>query len=194
MLWLTSGVTIWNHVCMLVAQIWTHVMISMFIYMIHQNVLWNNQRNLMHLMAILYLHYKSSAVAEMGDSWPQKTWAENWGAVPLFGGAAGPLLTQCRLHRALLLYQVASWSIQPFGHNRHGPKIEGGCAPFRGIWVPSNTISSGPRPTTVPSSILMHPAIWPQSLQSPSSIPPITNLFWLALASVYTLSLLSHHL
>jgi len=34
-----------------------------------------------------------------------------------------------------------SWSIQPFGHNRHGPKIGGGCAPF--FWgaagSPSNT-------------------------------------------------------
>jgi len=27
---------------------------------------------------------------------------------------------------------------------------------------PSNTISPGPRPTSVPSGILIHPAIWPQ--------------------------------
>jgi len=27
------------------------------------------------------------------------------------------------------MYQVASGSIRPFGHNRHGPKI-GGCAPL----------------------------------------------------------------
>ena len=42
----------------------------------------------------------------------------------------GPRLTQCRLGRGLPPYQVASWSIQLFNHNRHGPKIWGGCTPF----------------------------------------------------------------
>jgi len=37
--------------------------------------------------------------------------------------------TQCRLGRGLPPYYVASWSIQPFGHNRYGPKI-GGCVPL----------------------------------------------------------------
>ena len=36
-------------------------------------------------------------------------------------------LTQCGLGQDLPPYQVASWSIQPFGHNRHGPKIGGLC-------------------------------------------------------------------
>jgi len=27
---------------------------------------------------------------------------------------------------------------------------------------PSNTMSSGPRPTSLPSGILIHPAVWPQ--------------------------------
>jgi len=49
--------------------------------------------------------------------------------VPLSGGGAGPYLIQCGLGRDLPPYQVASWSIQPFGHNRHQPKM-GGCAPF----------------------------------------------------------------
>ena len=31
----------------------------------------------------------------------------------------------------LVSNQVASWSIQPFGHNRHGPKLQG-CATFGG--------------------------------------------------------------
>jgi len=39
-------------------------------------------------------------------------------------------LTQCGLGRGLLPYQVASSSIQPFGHNRHQLKTEG-CALFR---------------------------------------------------------------
>ena len=37
----------------------------------------------------------------------------------------GRHLTQCRLSRGLPPYQVASWSMQPFGHNGHGPKIGG---------------------------------------------------------------------
>jgi len=42
-------------------------------------------------------------------------------------------LIQCGLCRGLLPYQVASSSIQPFGHNRHGPKIGwDGCALFPG--------------------------------------------------------------
>jgi len=43
---------------------------------------------------------------------------------PPFGRGAGPHLTQYRLDRALPPYQ-------PFGHNRHGLKIEGLC-PFSG--------------------------------------------------------------
>jgi len=56
-------------------------------------------------------------------------------------------------------------SIQPFGDNRHGPKI-GGSAPFlgRGAGSPSNTMSLGPRPTSIPSGILIHPAIWLQQI------------------------------
>jgi len=37
-------------------------------------------------------------------------------------------------------YQVASWSVQPSGHNRHGWKI-GGCALFGGSWVPINSVA-----------------------------------------------------
>jgi len=52
---------------------------------------------------------------------------------------------------------------RPFGHNRHGPK-RGRCAPFRGEGAgsPSNTMWLGLRSTCIPSSILIHPAIWPQ--------------------------------
>jgi len=44
---------------------------------------------------------------------------------PFRGGGAelGPRLTKCDLAWGLLPYQVASSSIQPFGHNRHGPKL-----------------------------------------------------------------------
>ena len=45
-----------------------------------------------------------------------------------------------------------------------GRKLGGGlCAPFRGgAGPPSNTMSPEPRPTSVPSGILIHPTIWPQ--------------------------------
>jgi len=158
----------------------------------------------------------------------------------------GPRLVQCGLGRGLLPYQTASSSIQPFGHNRHGPKLgRGGCALFTGgSWVhiehkwlldpcsrlatidvdrklgaappllgwgagspsntvawaeaylhtkwhldassrlatikmsrklgalspfwgreavyPSSTMSTGQRPTSMPSAIFIHPAVWTQ--------------------------------
>jgi len=55
----------------------------------------------------------------MGDRARAK-WAEKHGGgllCPFPRGEPGPHLTQCRLGRVLLPYQVASWSIQPFGHN-----------------------------------------------------------------------------
>jgi len=48
-------------------------------------------------------------------------------------------------------------------HNRHGPKREGAAVPlWRGAESPSNTMWSGPRFTAVPSSVFIHPAVWPQ--------------------------------
>ena len=41
----------------------------------------------------------------------------------------GPNLTH-RQSRGLLPYQVVSCSIQPFGHNKHGPKVEGAAVPL----------------------------------------------------------------
>jgi len=91
--------------------------------------------------------------------WQQQTWAENWGAPPPFGGGVlGAHLTECHLGRGLTLYQVASWSIKPFGHNRYRLKIWGS-APF---WSPSNIMWPGPRPTCTPSFILIHPTVCPQ--------------------------------
>ena len=81
------------------------------------------------------------------------------------GGCCAPFawsLTQCGLGRGLLPYQVASASIQPFGHNRHEPKT--GAVPILGgVVTPSNTTSPGSRFTSVPSGILIYPAVWPQS-------------------------------
>ena len=119
------------------------------------------------VMLIFLLYNKSSVVAEMGDRLATIDMGRREGAgaaVPLSGGA-GPHLTQCRLGRGLPPYQMVSSSIQPFGHNRHGPKI-GGCAPLGGAGSPCNTTSLGPTSTSlstfVPSGILIHPAVWPQ--------------------------------
>jgi len=107
--------------------------------------------------------YKSSAAAEMGDRGHNRHGPKRWGlgaAVPLWRRAGTPSNTM-RPGRGLLPYKVASSSIQPFGHNKHGPKT--GC-----LWVPSvlgvagfpsNTKSPGPRPTSISSGILMHPAV-----------------------------------
>jgi len=87
------------------------------------------------------------------------------GSDPFWEGGLGPHLTQCRLGQGLPPYQVASGSMQPFGHNRNGPKIgEGASPPFlQGTWSPSITKSPGLRLTSMPRAILIHTAVWPQS-------------------------------
>ena len=54
--------------------------------------------------------------------------------------------------------------MQPFGHNRHWRKIRGATPPFwgGGSGSPCNTMWPGPRPTCMPSFILIHPTVWPQ--------------------------------
>jgi len=50
------------------------------------------------------------------------------------------------------------------GHNRHGSKRGGGgyCAPFTAAGTPCSTMWPGPRSTSVPSGVFIHPAIWPK--------------------------------
>jgi len=98
---------------------------------------------------------------------------EGWAAVPLHR-QLGPRLIQCGLGRGSLPYQVASSSIQPFGHNRNGPKIgEGAPPPFwGGAGSPSNIKSPGPSPTSIQSGLLIHAAIWPQQIWAKIWGPP----------------------
>ena len=63
---------------------------------------------------------------EMGGKWE--------GYAPFWGGELGPHLAQCGLGRGLPPHRVASWFIQLFGHNWHGPKIGGGLAPVPFLW------------------------------------------------------------
>jgi len=108
--------------------------------------------------------YKNSAVAEMGDCLATIDMGRKLGDCPVLG-ELGPHVTQCLQGRGLPPYQMASWSIEPFGRSRHGPKIGGsGLCPFGwgGAGSPSKTMWPGPRPTSVPSFILIHPTVWPQ--------------------------------
>ena len=51
------------------------------------------------------------------------------------------------------------------GHNRHGPKRRGCCTHFAGeAGSPSNTMWPGPRSTSVPSGVFIHPAVWPPDM------------------------------
>ena len=50
-----------------------------------------------------------------------------------------------------------------------------------GAGSPSNTMSPGPRPTSIPSGILMHPAVWPQQTWAENwggAVPVTSNTMW----------------
>jgi len=92
---------------------------------------------------------------------------QKWGLCPFRGGELGPHLTQSRLSWGLPPYQVASWCIQPFSHNRNGQKNGGGALPpflRRGARYPSSTIRPGPRSSSMPSFILIHLNVWPHCI------------------------------
>jgi len=62
-----------------------------------------------------------------------------------------------------------------------GPKT-GGLCPFEGGGAtPSNTTSPGPRFTSVPSGILIHPAVWPQKTWAKNWVG-VVCLFFLGVA------------
>jgi len=58
---LTSGATVWDHVCMLVADTLNtccEIVVHLY-YVVHQNILGNCRCNLVHLMTILWLMLKA---------------------------------------------------------------------------------------------------------------------------------------
>ena len=73
---------------------------------------------------------KSSTVAEMGDRGHDRHGRKDGGLLCPFRAELGLRLIQCGLGRGLLPYQVASSSIQSFGHNGHWTKIGGGAVPL----------------------------------------------------------------
>jgi len=112
--------------------------------------------------------------------WSQETWAKNWGLLcPLFWGELagfrsntmwpGPKPTSVPngilIHTAVWLQQTwaADYTDTGFSCDRKFRKWRA-TVPLStgGAESPSNTKSPGPRPSSVPSGILIHPAVWPQ--------------------------------
>jgi len=96
--------------------------------------------------------------------WPQRALAKNWG--PSSPSELGPHLTQCRVNRGA--YLRTKWHLDPCSRLAaidKGRKFGRGVPPvfWEGAESPSNTKSPGLRPTSVPSVILIHPAVWPQT-------------------------------
>ena len=88
-------------------------------------------------------HYKSSAVAEMGDRLATIDMGRKVGS-GYCGGTGSPLghhLTQCGLGRGLPLYQVTSWSIQPFRHICRNATLLRVGIPLRAIFIPSLVVT-----------------------------------------------------
>jgi len=82
-----------------------------------------------------------SSIAD-GRPWPQQTWAEKRGGL-----------------RWTEVYFRTKWRLHPSSRLATidiGRKLGGRAA------TPSTTTSPGPRFTSVPSGILVHPAVWPQ--------------------------------
>jgi len=97
--------------------------------------------------------------------WPQYKWAENWGRLcppPFWGEELGPHLAQCGvdIHAKCHLDPSSRLATVDMGQ-----KLWRGLCRLFGegrAGSPSNTKSTGLRPTFVPSGILIHAAVWPQ--------------------------------
>jgi len=94
--------------------------------------------------------------------WPQQTsWAKNWGLCP-FGHGWVPIK-----HNAVWaeVYLPTKWRLDPstLWPQYMGRKVGAAVLPFlgKGSWSSCNRMPSGPRSSSVPSGILIHPAVWP---------------------------------
>jgi len=81
------------------------------------------------------------------------------GAVPHWGERS-PHLTQFRMGQRLPPY--SKWHLDPSCRLATTDRGKGTVPLLRGAGSLSNTVWPGPRPTSVPSGILIHPAVWPQ--------------------------------
>ena len=72
-------------------------------------------------------------------------------------------ITTCQLCVILFNKSSAVAEMGDRDNNRYGPKRGGGCyAPLTEAGTPSNTMWPGPRPISMPSAIMIHPAVLPQ--------------------------------
>jgi len=79
----------------------------------------------------------------MGDRLASIGMGRKWrGAAMGAGSPLGPHLTQCGLGRGLHLYQVASWSIQPCGHNYRNATLLRVRIRLRVIFIPSLVVKT----------------------------------------------------
>jgi len=70
-----------------------------------------------------------------------------------------------QLHRATIITRAQQLLGSATVPEQSGPKSGGCCAPFCGrreAGSRSNTMPHGPRATSVPSGIFIHPTVWPQ--------------------------------
>jgi len=91
----------------------------------------------------LHCSTRAQQLLRWATVWPQWAWAESgqglmWGA----GSPLGPHVTQCGLGRGQPHYQVASWSIQTFGHNcRNATLLRVGIR-LRTIFIPGLVVKT----------------------------------------------------
>ena len=73
-----------------------------------------------------------------------------------------PLICQLWALHVVIQELCSSWDGRPFGRNRHGSKRGVCCVPFRGRGLGriKHNVARDQRYTSVPSGILIHPAVW----------------------------------
>jgi len=101
-------------------------------------------------------------------------------AVPFFRWSSVPILHKVAWAEA---YLRTKWHLDPSSRLatidmglKLGDCVAFGriCAHFGGAGSPSNTMSPGPRPTSIPSDILIHPTVWLR--HGPKSGDPVSFL------------------
>jgi len=101
-----------------------------------------------------------AAVAEIGDRLAAIDMGRKRGhAMPLSGG--GSWVPMQHNVAWAEVYLRTKWHLDPSSRltaTDMGRKLW--AVPLWGDWI--NTMSPGPRPTSVPSGILIHPTVWPQ--------------------------------
>ena len=109
------------------------------------------------------MKYKGSAVAEMGDRGHNRNGRKEGAAVPLLRTAG---TTSNTMWLRAEVYFRTKGRVHPSSHLAPidiGQKLGGWHAFFlEAAGSPSNTKSPEQRPTSIPSGILVYPAVWPQ--------------------------------